>query len=355
MDESVAVAAGAVLNATFLTPAELARQGLRRHAVARLVAAGRLIRLANGRLVGTDCPAQLVAAGRHRARLDCVSLLALLGVFTGDRRGPMHVQIEAGSSRLPPRDRSVVAHWRRSESDRNSLAAPLIDALAQACRCQSPPIAIATLDSAWHQGFVNEEGIAAVFQRLPRRFGALRPFLERRAESGSESIVRVMLRVLGAQVEVQVVIPGVGRVDHVVDGWLIVECDSRAHHSDWEQRVRDLRRDVAAAALGYTTIRLIAEDIFRAPDAVKDDLRRVLLHRRVDRTPSNRSARPRSSAEAEQPTANRRSSAATPTRAATAQAEKPSPISSMSSSRSSTERKAPAAAFSWNASRSSRR
>lgn len=120
MDESVAVVAGAVLNATFLTPTELARQGLRRHAIARLVAAGRLIRLANGRLVGTDCPAQLVAAGRHRARLDCVSLLALLGVFTGDRRGPMHVQIEAGSSRLPP----ATSPWWRTGDGRSRIETP---------------------------------------------------------------------------------------------------------------------------------------------------------------------------------------------------------------------------------------
>ena len=35
--------------------------------------------------------------------------------------------------------------------------------------------------------------------------------------------MRLMLRGLGCQIEVQVVIPGVGRVDFVVDGWLIVE------------------------------------------------------------------------------------------------------------------------------------
>lgn len=62
---------------------------------------------------------------------------------------------------------------------------------------------------------------------------------------------------------------GVGRVDFVVDGWLIVECDSFAHHSDWEAQRRDRRRDQAAAALGYATYRPIAEDIMWHPELVR--------------------------------------------------------------------------------------
>jgi hypothetical protein len=44
--------------------------------------------------------------------------------------------------------------------------------------------------------------------------------------------MRLLLRALGHRAEVQVRIAGVGRVDLVVDGWLIVECDSRAYHGD---------------------------------------------------------------------------------------------------------------------------
>lgn len=85
-----------------------------------------------------------------------------------------------------------------------------------------------------------------------------------------------MLRGLGVQVEVQVQIEGVGRVDLVVDGWLIIECDSREYHEGWMTQKRDRRRDLAAAARGYTTIRPIAEDILGTPEEVLTLLKQTL-------------------------------------------------------------------------------
>lgn len=100
-------------------------------------------------------------------------------------------------------------------------------------------------------------------------------------ESGPETLVRLILRGLGCDVDVQVQIPGVGRVDFVVDGWLIIECDSKAHHEGWDAQRRDRRRDIAAAALGYTTIRPLAEDLLYAYDATATAIRAVILARRA--------------------------------------------------------------------------
>lgn len=90
--------------------------------------------------------------------------------------------------------------------------------------------------------------------------------------------MRLLLRGLGCTVDLQVSIPGVGRVDFVVDGWLIIECDSEAHHAGWAAHKRDRRRDLAAAALGYTTIRPIAEDILYRREEILAQLRRVLAN-----------------------------------------------------------------------------
>ena len=76
--------------------------------------------------------------------------------------------------------------------------------------------------------------------------------------------------------DLQVEIDGVGRVDLVVDGWLVVECDSRAHHRTPEAQLRDRARDRAAAARGYVTLRLLAEDILFHPEAVLAALRGAL-------------------------------------------------------------------------------
>ncbi|SFR95452.1 hypothetical protein SAMN04487846_1175 [Microbacterium sp. cf046] len=267
--------AAVILSATFLSGRALAASGLSRHRVKLLLAEGELLRLRNGRYVRGDVCEGLIRAGRLGGRLDCVSLLAALGIFVRVEHS-LHAQFDRGTTRLPPRPPEVVAHWRPSGSPRSALASDIVGALAQACRCQAPRDAIASLDNAWHRGFVDEDDIAAIFARLPRRYRALRELLDRRSESGPETIMRLMLRGLGCDVQVQVAITGVGRVDLIVDGWLIVECDSREFHGGWEAQKRDRARDIAAATLGYTTIRPIAEDILYRTESVLATMKQVL-------------------------------------------------------------------------------
>lgn len=251
--------------------------GLSRARLESAVRRGSIVRVRRGRYVLGSADPALLAAARLGCQLDCVSLLRLLGVFvlTSAR---LHIHAPVGSSRLPRPPDDVVRHWRSSDTSSRSLVVNPVDALAQACRCQEPRSAIATLDSALHLGILDEAGLDAVFRRLPRRFGHLRRLLDGRSESGAESLMRLVLRTLDCTIEVQVPIDGVGRVDFVVDGWLIVECDSRAHHEGWDQQRRDRRRDLAAAAQGYTTVRPLAEDIFHRRDEVRQFLAGTLSH-----------------------------------------------------------------------------
>jgi len=293
-------AARRILPATFLSPAALTERGLGRYRAARMVAEGRLLRLRNGRYVLPDLHADLIAAGRLGGRLDCVSLLSAIGVFVRSAPTGPHLQFEPGTTRLPPRPTGVTAHWRETTRERVCLAADLTEALTQAFRCLTPRDAVATLDSAWHHGLVDEHAVDEIFAHLPRRYRSLRQLLDRRSESGAETLMRLLLRGLGCRVEVQVNIAGVGRVDFVVDGWLIVECDSKAFHEGWQAQKRDRRRDLAAAALGYTTVRPLAEDIYYRYDDVLATMKAVLGHPRLQH--STQTAR------AVTPTQRRRSS-----------------------------------------------
>lgn len=261
------------------TYAELRGEGWSRRAIEGAVRAGRIIRVRKGTYVGAACGEDVIAAARSGGRLDCLSFLARLGVFVMRPSG-LHVQVDYGTPRIRRADGvGVVRHWRATSASRRHLVADLIEALAQACRCQAPRAAIATLDSAWHLGLVDDAAIADVFALLPRRFCVLRGLLDPRSESGIETLVRLLLRTQGWPVDVQVWIGGVGRVDLLVDGWLIVECDSKAYHEGWAKQRDDRRRDAAAAALGYTTLRVLAEDVLFAPERIVEAARGLIQSR----------------------------------------------------------------------------
>lgn len=272
---------------TRLSTADLRALGISERGIARLVRDGLLVRARVGTYMRADShPLALQALGVG-GRLACVSELLRRGVFVhggagelaGERAG-VHVQVELNASRLGlrPDKRGLRLHWvaLRRQVHPRAASVDLFDALVQSAACQSPRAFIASVDSALHLGLLNPDDVDALFAALPRRFRRLRGLVDDRAESGSETLVRLMLRALGRRPDLQVVIRGVGRVDLVVDGWLVIECDSKAFHSSWDQQREDRRRDQALAALGYAVYRPIAEDILYHPDVVVAALKGLL-------------------------------------------------------------------------------
>ncbi|TBW20739.1 DUF559 domain-containing protein [Arcanobacterium bovis] len=69
---------------------------------------------------------------------------------------------------------------------------------------------------------------------------------------------------------------------------LIVECDSAAHHSQYDRYRNDRRRDLAALALGYHVIRLSYEQIWDTWDETQKVLSNTLkarIHHQLTRVP----------------------------------------------------------------------
>ncbi|WP_052226324.1 type IV toxin-antitoxin system AbiEi family antitoxin domain-containing protein [Microbacterium mangrovi] len=261
------------------TTADLHRQGMTRRKIADAVAAGTLIRARRGHFVLPGTPEDIIQATRVGGRLTCLSLLQQREIFV-HTNAALHVQVPSTGSRLRApsdarrplaarRDRDTVVHWAEPSSDvHGDTCVPIVDALAHSVRCQSPRRAIATLDSALNGGHLMDEQLTEVFALLPRRFQALRGWVDGRAQSGTESLVRLIARSLGCRVDLQVAFPGVGFVDLVIDDWLVIECDSRAFHGDWAAHANDRRRDAALAALGFHTLRLAATTILNDPEVV---------------------------------------------------------------------------------------
>lgn len=265
----------------FLRTSDLRAEGLSWRGVAAAVAGGVLIRLRQGAYCPAGTPDECVAAGQLRGRLTCLSELRRRGVFVRDR-SLIHVHVTPTAARLPAIPATVRVHRRQLHRTPHprALSVEILDALHDAVTCQDPRAAIATLDSALHLGVLHVDDLDELFAGLPRRYRRLRRLIDARAESGPETFVRLMLRGLGCRFEPQVVIVGVGRVDFLVDGWLIVECDSAQFHAGWAEQRNDRRRDAEAASQGYLVLRLIAEDIMWRPEAVLAALRGALAGRR---------------------------------------------------------------------------
>ena len=261
-----------------LSRADLHGAGIRGRAITAAVRQGTLLRPRNGHYLPAPAVACVVEAVRCGGRLDCVSLLSQLGVFVQDSRD-LHLQLDPDASRVPEPRAGTVRHWRPTRADTDATLTPLVEALVQAVLCQPPRAAVATLDSAWHLGLISESEVAEIFSILPRRYRRLRSLLDPRAESGIETLVRLMLRGLGCRIELQARIADVGFVDLLVDGWLIVECDSLRHHGDWHAHKNDRRRDAAAIAQGFTTLRVLAEDVLFRPEWTLEIFRGALRTR----------------------------------------------------------------------------
>ncbi|GAB3537192.1 hypothetical protein GCM10027403_20640 [Arthrobacter tecti] len=101
------------------------------------------------------------------------------------------------------------------------------------------------------------------------------------AESAIEVVARVMFRGAGYFVETQVRIDGVGRVDFVLEGFLVVEVDGDEFHSTREARNRDRRRNNELIARGYLYLRFGYGDVMFRRDDVLEQVWTVLSGRVV--------------------------------------------------------------------------
>lgn len=259
------------------TRSELLSSGMSPKDITSAVRAGVLMRLRRDRYAAVDVDDDVAEAVRIGGRLSCLSLLKAIGVFVL-RCDSLHVHVRPGTSRIRrPLSTDTVLHWDVWSGREGSLhVVALLDAIRHSVRCQVPRAAVATLDSLLHHGLVTRRQMESVFEAMPARFGVLMALVDPSAESGPETFMRLILRGLGVAYETQVEIPGVGRVDFVVDGWLIIECDSKEFHEGWDKQIEDRARDIAAARRGYVTIRPIANDLMHDAANVRSSVAEVL-------------------------------------------------------------------------------
>lgn len=246
---------------------ELKRREVTEAELTRAVRAGDVIRARQGVYALPDTPADLVHAATHGGTIGCCTAGSMHGLWILEIPAEPHVWMgTAGTPRI--RCTECRIHWDAGTVTVGELP-PVANVLLQIAVCAGDDTFFAALESALRQSLLAPGDVAWLWKHLPVRMRWLVGFARADADSGLESLIRLRLHRIGISVRTQVMIPGVGEVDFVIRDRLIIEADGRANHDGHALRVKDLRRDAAAAAQGYQTLRFTYEMIVHDWPAVE--------------------------------------------------------------------------------------
>jgi very-short-patch-repair endonuclease len=272
-----------------VTAGELRSAGWSARQIERAVLGGELLRLRRGHYASAATSEPVRRAVRIGGRLGCVSELRHRGIWVLDDRSD-HVQVREHASRLhdpefadhPYREStSVHLHWHDEAEAGTPGHASVLDALADASSCLERRAWVASVDSAIHLGALPRHSLPRLAGLVATASRAALVGVDPRAESGLESIVRVLAQDLGFRVTSHVRFNGIGRVDLIVEDWIVVETDGAAFH-DVSMSPRDRRRDAQLTARGFSVVRPGYSLVVHDPATVARQLiGAVSIHRRV--------------------------------------------------------------------------
>lgn len=227
--------------------------GFTRRALSRAVQRGEIHRVRHGVFATPDLDGRVRDAAAHGGALTCASVLQMKGVWVLSPTSTPHVWLGPDHHPHPHTGCACVSHYYRGRIPLGT--APVETALAHLLRCAGDEAFFAAYESALRLGLLTAAARARLRAAVPANARWLIDLARADADSGLESLLRLRLHLLGISLDRQVTIHGVGRVDFVIGGRLILETDGRENHDGPSLRHRDLVRDAAASALGYETLR----------------------------------------------------------------------------------------------------
>jgi very-short-patch-repair endonuclease len=230
--------------------ATIKRAGFSDRAIRAAVACGSIVRRRHGILALPDAQVDIVAALGANGLLTCASAARHNGIWVLHEPRTPHLLCRHGNAQ------GFVIH-RESvvETPHIRPVASLTDTLLHSLRCLPDVESAVMVESALCQGRTNLEYLR---ERLPgNRNGAARKVLslvDGSADSPIEVLARILFRQAGIRTETQVELPGIGIVDFVLEGRLIVEVDGESHLQP-RQVKKDRRRNNAGTVNGYLVLR----------------------------------------------------------------------------------------------------
>lgn len=253
--------------------ATLLQAGFTSNGIRTSVAAGEIQRLRHGVVALPGARADFVAAVLANATRTCASAAPFHGIWRLHEPERLHLLCAHGSAR------GAVVHRASLVPPDFPQPASLTDTLLHALRCLPPVDAAVMVENALLQGRTTLDYLR---QRLPgNRNGAARAVLDLvdgTADSAIEVVARLLFRSQGIYTQTQVNLPGIGFVDFLLEGFLIVEIDGSTH-LERTQVKKDRRRNNASTLAGYAVLRYGYHDVVYNPQKVIDEVWHVLRGR----------------------------------------------------------------------------
>lgn len=249
---------------------DLLRAGVPERALRRTVAEGRARLVGHGTYALPWAAPEMGLAALFRAHLGCVTACKHWGLPVWENHEIPHLVVGRHRS-FARRDKSeyaqVAVHFTSAPMPAGTWV-PVARAIDQAGWCTSPVGQLVLIDAALHAGVLFPGELAHFEARDVRRRAWLKRMASRAAESPLETVARAALLTAGLSVEEQVIVPGVGRVDLVVEDAVAVELDGWEFHQGRESFERDRTRDRLLLIRGMPVMRFTARDLKNDPRAV---------------------------------------------------------------------------------------
>lgn len=256
--------------------ATLLQAGFSERTIRNSLAAGEIARLRHGVVGLRGAAPDLVGAVLANGLLSCASAAPHHRLWRLHEPERLHLLCRHGSAA------GVVIH--RGSVVPQEFPRPvagLTDTLLHALRCLPAVDAAVMVESAVLQGRTTLDYLR---QRLPaNRNGAARKVLDLvdgTADSAIEVVARLLFRSEGIYTQTQVELPGIGIVDFLLEGFLIIEIDGSSHLEP-RQVKKDRGRNNASTLTGYAVLRYGYQDVVYKQQKVLDEVWQVLRGRAV--------------------------------------------------------------------------
>lgn len=243
---------------------QLTAFGFTRRRLADAVAHGEIQRIRPGVFATASAPRAARIAAGHGGALTCSRALRHHDVWVLYEDKVSHVWM-GPTGRVHHQRCACVAHYRPGRMQLG--IADVEHALVHAFHCHGEEFFFCAFESAWNKRLIKADARERIRAALPQTARWLIDFARGDAQSGLESLVRLRLHLIGISVQTQVEIPGVGRVDFVIEGRVILEADGKLNH-EGAMRHKDLMRDAAASALGFESLHFDYDMILHDWDTV---------------------------------------------------------------------------------------